>query len=236
MAPSLNELARAYYLNPPEDVWIEERVQAWIMPHLVRRSHGRVLEMGLGTGIVTRELIRAGVEVEVVEGSETLWAEAIHDPSLSCPIHLRMFEDFAPGPVFDTVLALHVLEHVTKPVRILEQIRGWLRPGGTLIAVTPNATSIHRMVGQIMSGDPPETLSARDRTVGHKRVYTVAELCGDLRAAGFDTAGGVRSWFHKPVNNARMLDWPPELIDALCQIGWDGPAEDGANLMVVCRT
>lgn len=91
------------------------------------------------------------------------------------------------------------------------------------------------MVGHLMTGEPPETLSARDRVVGHRRVYTVRELCGDLSAAGFDTAGGTFGWFLKPANNARMLDWPGELIDALCELGFRGSPLDAANIGVVAR-
>lgn len=231
----LDRLAKSYYLDPPADVWLEERVQTWIMPHLLRQCRGAVLEMGLGTGLVIRGLCRAGVNVEVVEGSSALWAEAIHDPEIRCPIHHRMFEEFTPGEIYDTVLCLHVLEHLDDPVAMLERIRGWLRPGGTLVAVTPNATSIHRLAGALMTGEPPATLSERDRVVGHRRVYTVGELCDDLAAGGFDTAGGVFGWFLKPANNARLLDYPPNLIDALCEVGWRRSPFDAANIGVVAR-
>jgi len=226
----LDELAGSYYLDPPADLWLEERVQAWILPWLAQQCRGRVLEMGWGTGIVARTLRLEGVkDLEVVEGSERLTAEAWR-AGLTCS--RAMFESFDPGPVFDTVVALHVLEHVENPVRMLEQIKGWLRPWGRVIVVTPNAQSFHRQLGQVMTGEPVDTLSARDRLVGHRRGFTMRQLQGDARAVGFRLVQEF-GWFLKPVHNALMIDWPPELIDALCVLGFEGLSEDAANIGLV---
>src|SRR3546814_4330103 len=70
--------------------------------------------MGFGTGLITRELIAAGVSVEVLEGSPRLAAHARSaHPGLI--VHVGMFETFQPADPFDAVLALHVLEHVDDP-------------------------------------------------------------------------------------------------------------------------
>lgn len=226
----LDGLAESYYLDPPADLWLEERVQAWILPWVERQCRGRVLEMGWGTGIIGRYLREAGRDLTVVEGSAKLATEARRaNPG---KVHQSLFEAYDPGPVFDTVLALHVLEHVGDPVRMLERIRGWLRPHGRVIVVVPNAQSVHRQVGQLLTGEPLDALSDRDRLVGHRRVYTLRQLHGDISAVGFHVAQE-RGWFLKPVNNARMVDWSPELIDALCEIGWEGDPEDAANLLVL---
>jgi SAM-dependent methyltransferase len=233
----LDKFAWSYYLNPPPDTWLEERVQAWLIPWLAGRCRGRVLEMGWGTGIVARSLAEyqhdLGLEISVVEGSPKLAEEA----RLVLPgrVHQSLFEVYDPGPVFDTVLCLHVLEHLDEPQEMLGRIRGWLKPEGRLIVVTPNASSLHRRVGEMMTGDPPETLSERDLLVGHRRVFTIRDLVWELGSAGFETSAGTFGWFLKPVNNARMLEWPEELIDALCDLGWHGRAEDAANIGVIAR-
>lgn len=228
----LDELAAGYYLDPPADVWLEERVQAWILQWLVTQIRGRTLEMGWGTGVVSKQLLRSGIDLEVVEGSARLVREG---RKAGATVTQALFEDFDPGPIFDTVLALHVLEHVENPVRMAERIRRWLRPGGRLIVVVPNAYSIHRRLGRAMTGDPVDTPSERDLLVGHRRVYSIRQLCADLGATGFDTAGGVFGWFLKPVPNSLMLDWAPEIVDALCQMGWEGSPADCANVGVVAR-
>lgn len=236
----LDEVAERYYQAPQDDLWLEERVQDWILPWIGGRCRGRVLEMGWGTGLVAKGLVEVAHDLgwlglTVVEGSDRLVVEARLALGDRATVVASLFEEYDPGPIFDTVLALHVLEHVEEPVRMLERIWGWLRPGGRLIAVVPNAQSIHRRVGALMSGDMIDTLSDRDRLVGHRRVYRLQELCVDLAAARFDTAGGAFGWFHKPVHNALMVRWAPELIDALCDLGWHGPVEDAANIGVIAR-
>jgi SAM-dependent methyltransferase len=48
---------------------------------------------------------------------------------------------FAPGR-FDVVTALHVLEHVPDPVRLVRRMVEWLAPGGLLIIEVPNAAGL----------------------------------------------------------------------------------------------
>src|SRR3546814_9500318 len=74
---SLDAYADAYYLNAEiDDIDIEELAQRQSIPAIVAGLAGcsRVLEMGFGTGLITRELIAAGVSVEVLEGSPRLAA------------------------------------------------------------------------------------------------------------------------------------------------------------------
>jgi 2-polyprenyl-3-methyl-5-hydroxy-6-metoxy-1,4-benzoquinol methylase len=230
----LEELAAGYYLDPPADVWLEERVQAWIMPRILGHVEGRTLEMGWGTGLVARYLLRSGVDLEIVEGSNRLATEARAHEHLPGKVHQTLFEAFSPGPIFDTVLCLHVLEHVDDPVGMLRRISTWLRPGGKVIVVTPNAGSVHRRVGVALSGGRVFDLSERDKLVGHRRVFVYGELIETARAAGF-TVSGTFGWFLKPVNNARMVDWPPELIDALCEVGFRGDWSEAANIGLVAH-
>ena len=146
----LDEYAATYYLNAEvEDIDIEELAQQHSVPALLRAIEGceRVIELGYGTGLITGELLAAGVAIEVVEGSPALRDHAIAEhPGLV--VHLSMFEDFVPDEPVDAVLALHVLEHVDRPDELLAHLASWLRPGGVFVAVTPNARSIHRLLGR----------------------------------------------------------------------------------------
>lgn len=244
-ARSLDDVAQDYYLDPPDDVWLEERVQAWIMPRIAQWCVGRTLEMGYGTGLTTRLLSQMGVDIDVVEGSSALvsdalaWRDAVNAaadiPLCRVAVFEARFEEWNPPNLYDTVLCLHVLEHVAQPRELLARVRGWLKPGGRLIVVTPNARSIHRKVGALMSGDMIDTLSERDRLVGHLRVYDLDQLAGDVLASSAFRLTNFGGWFLKPTNNARMIDWPPEHIDALCELGWVGRAEDAANIIVVAQ-
>ncbi len=117
----------------------------------------------------------------------------------------------------------------------MEHLRGWLAPGGTIVAVVPNAGSLHRRLAVRMGLQPaPDTLSPRDHLVGHRRVYTVEQLSDELTATGFEVTD-VTGWFLKVVPNGMMLDWPGELIDALVAVSDELDPRQLANIAVVAR-
>ncbi len=230
-ADELDRFAADYYLADVDDIGIEERQQVASLPMILDGIGGRVLEMGYGTGIITGALLNRGVNVEVVEGSAVLTAEAtaVH-PGLTA--HLSLFEDFSPAEPYDAVLCLHVLEHVADPLALLQRIHSWLRPGGVLVTVVPNAESLHRNLAVRMGLQPTlDTLSDRDRLVGHRRVYTIGSLTRVLRDAGFD-AKEPFGYFLKVVPNSMMLDWSVDLLDALNAISPTIPPRLLANIGV----
>ncbi|QXC61703.1 class I SAM-dependent methyltransferase [Aquihabitans sp. G128] len=233
----LDRFASTYYLNAEiDDVDIEELAQQHSIPMIVDAlgSVERVLEMGYGTGLITRELLAAGVPVEVVEGSPALRDHAVaQHPGLA--VHLGMFESYVPEQPYDAVLALHVLEHVDRPGHLLDHLATWLRPGGLLVAVTPNARSIHRQLGVAMGlQERLDDLSERDHLVGHQRVYDLAELRDELSGAGFEVVSDF-GYFVKPLANSQMLAWPRSVLDGLNAISSQVPSDLCANIGVVAR-
>jgi 2-polyprenyl-3-methyl-5-hydroxy-6-metoxy-1,4-benzoquinol methylase len=230
----LDAFADEYYLNDAvADVDIEELGQRRSLERTLRALHGaeRVLEMGFGTGLVTGELLSRGVDIEVVEGSPRLArVAAAKHPGLV--VHTAMFEDFTPVEPFDAVLALHIAEHVSDPVSLFRQIRGWLRPGGAVVVMVPNAESLHRRLAVRMGfQDKLDVLSDRDRLVGHLRVFDFQRLTADLAAAGFE----VQEQFGyqlKTVPNSMMLGWPEGLVEALVDISPEIPPAMLANIGV----
>jgi 2-polyprenyl-3-methyl-5-hydroxy-6-metoxy-1,4-benzoquinol methylase len=231
----LDRYASTYYLNAEvEDIDIEEMAQRHSVPALLRALAGceRVLELGYGTGLITGELLAAGVPVEVVEGSAVLRDHALErHPGLV--VHLSMFEDFRPDRPVDAVLALHVLEHVDEPGDLLAHLTSWLRPGGVFVAVTPNARSIHRMLGVQMGLQANlDDLSPRDHLVGHQRVYDLDGLKAELTAGGLDVVGDF-GYFVKPLANSQMIGWSRDVLDGLNAISDQFPTEFLANIGVV---
>jgi SAM-dependent methyltransferase len=58
-------------------------------------------------------------------------------------IHTGTVEDAPyPPPEFDLVSLVHVIEHLPDPVRTLARAAGFLRPGGRMFLLTPNADSL----------------------------------------------------------------------------------------------
>lgn len=229
MTDELNEIAARAYTGL-DDLWIENRLEEWIAPRIAEWCEGRTLDLGYGSGTMAKALRDNGVDIElVVEGSAKLAVDAAEAGFLSLCTTFEEAEFITP---FDTVLCLFVLEHVEDPVAVLKRAHGWLKPGGTLIVAVPNATSIHRVVGSLMTGEPPDTPSERDLLVGHRRVFTTGDLVTTVRAAGFEWDYG-HGWFLKPVPNSMMVGWTPALIDALCEVGAEGDWADCANILGV---
>ena len=220
-ADELDRLADEYYLSDPAgDIDIEELAQrqSFGIIHGAIAGQQRVLEMGFGTGCMTEQLIAAGIEVEVVEGSAVLAAEAgRRHPGLV--VHEALFEEFQPAEPYDAVLALHVLEHVDDPVALARHLSSWLHPGGTLVAVCPNRESLHRRLAVRMGLQPElDSLSDRDRMVGHLRVYSLDGLAADLREAGLWPVQRF-GYLLKTLPNSMQRDHPPELLRAMSDIG-----------------
>ncbi len=229
---TLDRYAREYYLSDAiEDIDIEERAQRISAPRVAAAAGDarRVIDMGYGTGEMARDLLGRGLDAEVVEGSSLLAARAREEhPRLV--VHEAMFEDFAPGPVYDAVLALHVMEHVDRPRELMAHVRGWLRPGGAVVVVVPNRESLHRRLAVRMGiQERLDDLSPRDHLVGHQRVYGLDTLAADLEGAGFRVQERF-GFTLKCVPNAMMLDWPPDLMDALTAISPELPPELTANI------
>jgi 2-polyprenyl-3-methyl-5-hydroxy-6-metoxy-1,4-benzoquinol methylase len=109
-----------------------EQVLRW----LAHRNPGRVLDLGCSDGRLA-ERVRAlghhvtGVDVVAHEG-----VKARVDRFVEADLE-RGVPPQVGGP-FDAVLAADVLEHVRYPGRILEDVRGLLAPGGSLVVSVPN--------------------------------------------------------------------------------------------------
>jgi len=72
-------------------------------------------------------------------------------------------------------------------------------------------------------------LSQRDITVGHLRVYDLAQLSHEIRMSGFRIAK-TEGMVIKFLNNHLQLNLPKDLIVALHEIASEYPAEYAANL------
>lgn len=177
-----------------------------------RRVRGdSVLELGSSDGLMTEELVREFPRVVVLEGSAKN-VDSVRRRFPEVEIHHELFENFSTKERFDNVIAARVLEHVDEPVNLLRKARGWLKPGGILHVVVPNAESLNRKLGFAMGllGQLDE-LTERDRNVGHVRVYRSDTLVAHIREAGLQVVE-LTGTFLKPLSNAQMLGWSPELI------------------------
>jgi predicted TPR repeat methyltransferase len=114
-----------------------------------------------------------------------------------------------PQP-FDVVVCADVLEHLAQPERLLERIRAWLAPGGTLLVSLPNAANITARAAILSGRFPYADRGLFDRT--HLRFYTRATGRELIESAGFRVAA------------VEATAMPYELaLPALSRAPWNGP-------------
>ena len=77
--------------------------------------------------------------------------------------------DGAGGP-FDTVLCVNVLEYVKDPAAVIESASRVLKPGGSIVVLTPQGQSLYGTL---------------DQTLGHLRRFSESELLALLQQHGF---------------------------------------------------
>jgi SAM-dependent methyltransferase len=91
---------------------------------------------------------------------------------------------------YDLVVCSEVIEHLpVSPLHPLRFFAEMLRPGGHLVLQTPNAARIANRVRLLAGRNPFEPIREDSTSPGHFREYTVDEVLGFARAAGFEVAG-----------------------------------------------
>ncbi len=98
------------------------------------RMHGRMLEVGAGTGRATLPLVRRGATIEVVEPSTDMvgvLAGRLEAAELSqqCDLRQAAFEDVDPGSTYDVVIAAQSF-HWADPATRWSRLSSLLRAGG----------------------------------------------------------------------------------------------------------
>jgi 2-polyprenyl-3-methyl-5-hydroxy-6-metoxy-1,4-benzoquinol methylase len=151
-----------------------ENLEQLVM-HLPAHESGRVVDVGCGNGLTVEVLRRLGWRAEGVDFDPV----AVEDATgRGLEVHLGTLEAQGYGTgAFDAVTGSHLLEHVSDPAAFLRECRRILKPGGTLVLVTPNARSLgHREFGRTWRGlEPPR----------HLHIFTPAALEGLVERAGF---------------------------------------------------
>jgi len=185
----------------------------WILDRVKQYIGLRVLEVGAGTGNMTRLLY--GRDLIVVTDVENTYLDILRNRFRRQPTirverldlgsdDARLLRDYA----FDTVVCLNVLEHIENDVDALKRLHDLLVPGGHLLLFVPA---------------DPALFGTMDVQVGHYRRYSRETLDAAIRAAGFELReiryhnvfGRLGWWFngqvlkrrHLPAAQARLFDF-----------------------------
>lgn len=203
-----------------------------VMGELARfDGRARVLDIGCGTGLSVNDGHGAIALADICAAGEELWG-CEPDPDI---VPSRLLDHFAlgtleeaelPDSYFDVIYAHYVVEHVADPVAFLRKAFRILRPGGSLLFITPNERHYFVKVARVVAALRLEgTLLKyinKKAAIAH---YPTRYLLNDgsaieaaARNAGFRRSefayfehGDIRDYFHP------WLKWIPITLEKVMQ-------------------
>jgi len=138
----------------------------------------RVLDVGCAGGYLGEALAARGYSVTGIDLPGTPHPESIRFAGADLDSGLPLF-----AGAWDYILCADVLEHLRNPLRLLEDCRRQLAPGGVLIASLPNSGNAYVRANVLLGRFPQHEHGLFDRT--HLHFFTWKSWTGLLRAAGF---------------------------------------------------
>jgi len=143
----------------------------------------RVLDIGCAAGYLSEALVERGFSVACID-----WPGTPHPPTVE-------FSggdlDDGLGPVdgrFEYIICADVIEHLRDPLRLLQECRQRLAPGGTLMASLPNSAHWYFRWNVLMGRFPQHERGLFDST--HLHFYNWKGWVSLLYRAGFS----VQTW------------------------------------------
>lgn len=198
---------------------------------------GRVLDLGCASGglleilrpraghLAGLELSASGARAATQVGDHVVHA-SIDDPDLP-------FE----ADSYDLVVLADVLEHLVEPAAALERAVGWCRPGGWVLASTPNIAHWRARLELLRGRWPSEETGTFD--AGHLRFFTRESFAALLHDAGLERveleAVVPRLHNHLPIERVRHRRPVRRLDDAWQRLGRRLPTLLGYQLVAVAR-
>jgi 2-polyprenyl-3-methyl-5-hydroxy-6-metoxy-1,4-benzoquinol methylase len=118
----------------------------WVMQHAA--PGGRLLDVGANLGLFVREAARH-YDATGVEPSPTVVQWVRREIGARLEVGSVYDDDGRFDGQFEVVTLFDVIEHLSDPVRAIQQCRRFLRPGGLLFVTTPDMGSVmSRVLGR----------------------------------------------------------------------------------------
>lgn len=148
----------------------------WISRVLRPNLGDSVLELGAGIGNIAGHLMGRRLRYVAAE-KDPLYLHALRNRFLRTPnVEVLTLDPESPedyertGGPFDTVLCVNVLEYARDPSAVISSAAGVLKPGGSLIILTPQDQALY---------------GSLDKALGHRRRFSTADLRTLLETHGF---------------------------------------------------
>ncbi|MHC5063524.1 MAG: glycosyltransferase [Planctomycetota bacterium] len=146
-------------------------------------SETQFLELGAGKGDIGLSLHERGAKVlalDMVKPDRELPFPFIEE-DLNAGFARDVIDKM--GRRADTVIALDVIEHLSRPEKSLQEIKRCLVPGGKLLASTGNVAYVIPRLGLFVGQFNYGKKGILDLT--HQRLFTVRSFCRTLEGEGF---------------------------------------------------
>lgn len=156
---------------------------------------GRVLDVGCSGGLFAERLRSLG---HTVTGVDFVEVDGVRERCSR--FVLANLEEGLPqdiGVDYDYVVAGDVIEHLSRPERVLRELREVLRPGGKVLLSVPNFGHWYSRLRVALGVFDYDRRGILDET--HLRFFSRGSLRRTVRSAGYDllkvTATGAPFWF-----------------------------------------
>ncbi len=128
-----------YGLSHLHPAW--QDTQSIILFYLPAKQAGKLLDIGCGNGSSMLVMRNQGWDVSGIDFDKQAIAQAqTHNLNATVVASLDTL-DYQDNS-FDAIMLNHVIEHVPQPIKLVQECFRVLKPSGTLVALTPNATSL----------------------------------------------------------------------------------------------
>ena len=155
--------------------WFDKKAK--ILLELAKGEGKRVIDIGCGTGAITKKFSDAGFDAVGIDTSKKCIdiAKKIKGPSFSNTNISDLKNMLKKGKRafkqrFDIAVISEVLEHSNNPINDLKNINSVLRPNGVVLVTVPAYQAL---------------FSEYDKKAGHVKRYSFQQIKQELNTAGF---------------------------------------------------
>lgn len=178
------------------------------------KLEGSILDMGAGSGFLTRLLVRA--RKRKTEGLAACDIDGKAYSGDGVPFTRCNVDDSLPYPdaSFDAVVAIEVMEHTRSSYRVLGEMARVLKPGGVVIFSVPNVGHMLSRLSFTASGhyhmfpSPSTKPENAGRLCGHVAPLPVQYWHYGLRSVGFSEIVLRQDRMKRSAAGLAVLFWP----------------------------